>query len=720
MVDYAVDGNIAVLSVNNPPVNALSHRVREGLLNGIEKAARDDKVKAVIIIGKGRTFPSGADITEFDKPVREPWLTVVGRAIEASRKPVISALHGAALGGGLEIALFSHYRIASKKGSVGFPEVALGILPGAEGTVRLPRVTGPAVAMEMISSGRRVGAQEALKFGILDKVVEGDLLKEAKLFAESVKDKPLDGRRLKYVKPKGAESVDAIYEGALAEVKKRFKGFNAPVNCLMSVKGAVKLPYEESCALERQLFTELMSGGQSRAQRYAFFAERAATKWRLPCGASAANTKPSEITSTGVIGAGTMGSGIAICLIRVGIPVVMVERDEKMLQKGMRTISDILGESVRRKRMTSERRTECLRLLKGAASLEGLKDVDVVIEAVFENLALKKEIFAKLDKICKPSAILCSNTSTLDIDQIASATSRPDKVMGAHFFSPAYIMRLLENIYGAKTSPQTVATIMQLGKTIGKIPVLVKTCHGFVGNRMNQKFSSEAFFMLEEGALPQDIDQVLEDFGMPMGPFKVGDLAGLDIGWNIRQEVAKKLGVSLTLETKYLNAERYSSLADRLYEMGRHGRKTGKGWYRYEKPMAVKAYPDADVTEMINSHAKAIGLTRRTVSAQEIIERSTYAAINEGFKILEQGVAEKPEDIDVIWLYGFGFPRYRGGPMFYASQVGLSRVYERICHYHKTLPYSSYWVPSDLLRRLASYTTQLPMDQWTKFTDCKL
>jgi len=720
MVDYIEDGSFALLKVNNPPVNALSFKVREGLYNGIQRASKNSGIKAVVIIGKGRTFPSGADITEFGKPPKEPWLGAVGKELEESQKPVIAALHGTCLGGGLEIALFCHYRVAVASARVGFPEVSLGILPGGEGTVRLPRVTGAAVAMDLISSGRPIKAEEALKLGIIDQIVTGDLLTEAKAFAASVLNKPLEGRRLKNVVPNEAETVDKIYEVALVQVKKRMKNYVAPVSCLQAVKGAVKLSYEDACRNERDLFFDLMTGGQAQALQYAFFAERAAMKWKLPGGSSSSNTKPTEVKSVGIIGSGTMGSGIAICCIRNGIPVVLVERDDKMLEKGMAMISVVLQESVKRKRMTVKQRNECLRILRGSVNLEELNSVDVVIEAVFENLALKKEIFAKLDKICKKSAFLCSNTSSLEIDQIAEVTSRPGQVMGAHFFSPAYIMKLLENITGTHTSPETIATVTQLGKKIGKIPVLVKSCPSFVANRMNQKLTSEADFLVEEGALPQDVDQVMEDFGMPLGPFKVKDLAGNDIGWGIRKERAKIDGVTLSLDTKFVNGERYSSLGDRLCTHGRFGRKTGKGWYRYEKPMSSISYPDPDVEAVIEEHSRAMGITRRKISPQEILERCSYSMINEGFKILEEGVAQKPEDIDTIWLYGFNFPRYRGGPMFYASKIGLDKVYERICHYHKQLPYSSYWVPSDLLRRLASQETTLPISHWTKFYNSKL
>ncbi|BFY98349.1 hypothetical protein BsWGS_01389 [Bradybaena similaris] len=712
MVDYIVDGNIAILEINNPPVNALSVHVREGLLNGIQKAAKDGSVQAIVIIGKGSTFPSGADIREFGKPHKEPWLTAVGLEIEASKKPVVSALHGTALGGGLEVALFSHYRIADKKARVGFPEVKLGLLPGAEGTIRLPRLTGLAVAMRIITSGDHINAPEALKYGIVDQLVSGNLLQEAKTFAKSVIGKPLDSRRLSKIAVRDADTIDKQFDDALAEVKRKYKGMIAPVSCLKSIRGSAKLPFEEAANLEAALFRELLNSAQSAALRYSFFADRSAQRWKLPSGASIDSTKPQTIKSVAVIGAGTMGSGIAICFIRAGFPVLLVEQNDKLLQNAINNIGQILQGSVQLKRITAEQRNHSLQILRGETSLEKLTDVDLVVEAVFENLKLKQEIFAKLDKICKPSTLLCSNTSTLDIDKIAVATKRPDKVAGMHFFAPAHIMKLLENVYGAHTSPSTVATIMDVGKRIGKVSVLAKTCDGFVANRMNRMVINEAIFMLEEGALPQDVDRVLEDFGMSMGPFRVSDLSGTDVSWLIRQERAKEQGIRLTHETRFINGERHSSLPDRLHDLGRHGQKTGKGWYRYEKPFARTAYPDPEITDVIVNHSKSLGIQRQVIPPQEIIERCLFAAINEGFKVLEEGVAEKPENIDIIWQYGLGYPRYRGGPMFYASQVGLKKIYERICYYYDAFPHSSYWAPSDLLRKLASHSTEIPIDQW--------
>ncbi|XP_076436045.1 peroxisomal bifunctional enzyme-like [Babylonia areolata] len=720
MVDYRRQGVVAVLEVNNPPVNALSKHVRQGLLDCINRADRDNAVKAVVIICKGQTFIAGADIREFDKFPGGPAITEVGQRMEAADKPVVAAIHGTALGGGLEVALFCHYRIAIKSAKVGFPEVLIGILPGAAGTQRLPRVTDITVAMEMISSGKHVPAPKALEYGILDKVVEGDLLRESISFAQSVLGKPLDPRRLSHQPVKGADKLMPAFDAAMKQIKQKQKGMISPVACLKAVRSAADLPYNKGLERERSLLTELMTGSQSAALRYAFFAERAAQKWQLPCGANSTNTKGLAVKTTGVIGAGTMGTGIAICLLRAGLPVILVEQNQKFLDKGVSTVKMMFMDAVRRKLMTEDAARRYVKNLTPAVDMQQLAGVDLVIEAVYENLALKQEIFKKLDQICKPSAILCSNTSTIDIDLIASATKRPGQVIGTHFFAPAHIMRLLENVYGKDTSPQTAATVMELGRKIGKVSVLVKTCHGFVANRMYNHWSTEAVLLLEEGALPQDVDRVLEDFGMPLGPLKVSDLSGLDVGWRIRRVVAKLEGVEITPQTRFFRGERYCPLADKLYDLGRLGRKTGAGWYRYDKPGGRVAMADEDVEAVIKKHSADMGIERQVIPSQEILERCVYSAINEGFRILEMGVAARPEDIDVIWLYGFSFPRFMGGPMFYASQVGLAAVYERICYYHKNFPYSSYWVPSDLLRKLASSPKPVPIGQWMSFSASKL
>ncbi|XP_046548946.1 peroxisomal bifunctional enzyme-like [Haliotis rubra] len=695
MVDYKVVGSVAFLEVNNPPVNALSLSVRVGFVEGIERANKDKAVKAIIIIGSGSTFISGADIKEFGKPMRGPGLVEVGERIETSEKPVIAGIHGNALGGGLEIALFSHYRIALKNARVGFPEVLIGILPGAAGTQRLPRVTTVPVAMDLIASGRHVAAPEALKYGILDWVVEKDLPSECIKLAYNIIGKPLHDRRLRNRPVTPVENFAAVYDAALAKVTRRSKGFIAPVKCLQAVKAAVTAEsYAAGLKEEGRLFMDLMKSGQARALQYAFFAERATARWQLPTGENYKTCKPLPIKTIGVIGAGTMGSGIAVTALRAGLSVTLVEQERKFLDRGVAMIKSVLEGSVRLNKLSPKAMQKSMSLLKPTVSMDDLRDVDLVIEAVFENLDLKKQIFGKLDKICKAETILCSNTSSLDIDKIASATERPGRVAGMHFFVPAYVMRLLENVYGKATSGTTVATIMQLGKKLGQVSVLVGTCNSFVANRTMSKYGSQATFLVEEGSLPQEVDQVLTDFGMPMGTFAVGDLSGLDIGWNIRTEIAKAQGMNLTFATRYMGGDQYSSLSDRLVQKGRIGRKVGKGWYKYDKPNGKVATPDPEVTQIVLDHCKELGIQRHKISPQEVVERTMYAAVNEGFRCLEDGVAAKPEDIDVCWLLGFGFPRYQGGPMFYASQVGLRNVYDKICQFHERFPNQSIWMPS--------------------------
>ncbi|XP_060073871.1 peroxisomal bifunctional enzyme-like [Ylistrum balloti] len=717
MVDYSVNGSVALLLVNNPPVNALSHAVRKGLADGMLKAEKDRNVKAIVIAGKGRTFPAGADIREFSRPKREPWLTSVGNNIESSRKPVVAAIHGTCLGGGLEVALFCHYRVALKSAKVGFPEVALGILPGAAGTQRLPRVTGLPIAFDMITSGRHVSADQAKKYGIIDEVFTGDIVNSGIKYALSMVGKSTIPRRLRAVQVPGGENVQEYADAAMAQVKKKYKGYQAPVYCVRAIKASVEKPYDLGVKNEETLFKVLGQSGQARAQQYAFFAERLVGKWQMP-GGNSETAKPLPVRSTAVIGAGTMGSGIAVCILSAGLPCYLVEQNEKFLNNGVKTIKALMEGSVKLGKISVEVGQRAASLLKPTMSYDDLTGVDLVIEAVYENLDLKKEIFAKLDKICKPSTILCSNTSSLDIDRIAVATNRPEKCVGVHFFAPAYHMKLLENIYSTRTSPVTAATVMKLGKTIGKVPVLVKSCQGFLANRMNTPYGTEATFLVEEGALPWEVDQVMEDFGMPMGPFKVRDLSGLDINVKITEEIAKTFGIKLTDETRFVGGNRYSHLNATLVNMGRLGRKSGKGWYKYEKAGGKLATVDDEVISVLERHCRRLGMERRTVSSQEIIERLLYPCINEGFKILEEGIAKRPEDIDISWLYGFTFPKYLGGPMYYASQVGLDRIYDRICHYHEAFPYSKHWVPSLLLRRLSEQN--IPLSQWMASPGAKL
>ncbi|XP_077978483.1 peroxisomal bifunctional enzyme-like [Glandiceps talaboti] len=706
MADYRKEGNVAVITLKNPPVNALGYPVRLGVSTGIKKAISDSDVSAVVICGSGNVFSAGADISEFSQGShkKEPNLSTLLHEVEACSKPVVAALQGVALGGGLELALGCHYRVANKPTRIGFPEVLIGILPGATGTQRLPRVAGITNAIDLILSGRHVLGKQALRMGIVDLVVGGDVVKAAIVMARDVAKKPVAPRRICNMPVKGAEHADVLFEAARKRVMKRARGAIAPINCLRAIQASVTSPsYEEGVKKERELSTFLGTGGQAFAMQYAFFAERTAQKWELPGGkVTYKSSKPLPVKSTAVIGCGTMGTGITICLIGANIPVILVEADQKFLDRGMGLIKQIFERNVKQKRMSQDMAKKQMSMITPSLDYNQLKDVDLVIEAVYENMKLKKEIFAKLDAVCKPQTVLCSNTSSLDIDQMASATKRPDKVVGTHFFSPAHVMKLLENIRGKHSSPETIATVMSLGKQINKVSVLVGNCHGFVGNRIMFQYTSQAAFLLEEGCLPAEVDRVLEDFGFPMGPFKVSDLSGLDVGWRIRQEqglTGKNLPPGTPVRVRH--GQRYCPLGDILCENGRFGQKSGKGFYKYERPGAYEAMNDPEVEDMIIKYCREQGIVRRKIPYQEILERCLYGMINEGFRILEDGIAARMEDIDAIWLYGYGWPRHTGGPMYYATKmVGLPKVYERICYYQSKHPDMIVWQPSDLLRKM--------------------
>ncbi|KAH3795882.1 peroxisomal bifunctional enzyme-like [Dreissena polymorpha] len=711
MAEYSIRDSVAIIQLDNAPVNALSVAVRTGLYDGIERAAGDGSVKAVVVCGKGGNFCAGADIKEFDEGSKGPWITEIGDFMDRMRKPVVAAIEGVALGGGLEVALFCHYRIAAKNARVGQPEVNIGLIPGGGGTVRLPRAAGFKQALEMIVTGNPVRAERALKMGVLDEVVSGNILEAGIKFALSKAhiDTSLACLRNRPVRMDGL-NIDTKADAALAHVKSKYKGFEAPMFCVKAVVNAARVPYDDAIQKEREYFFELRTSGQSQALRYAFFAERQIARWGLPGGGDYRTARAIPVRSVGVVGAGTMGAGIALCIITSGLPCVLLEQNQEFLEKGVTSLRGQLMGTVRLGKMTAGEAEVCLSRLKPSTSMEDLKHVDMVIEAVFEDLKLKREVFERLDKTCKPETILCTNTSTLDIDSVATATGRPDKVVGTHFFAPSYLMKLLENIYGSRTSPETVATVMRFGKTIRKVPVLVGSCTGFVANRMLAPYTAEAQFCVEEGASPAQVDSVLMDFGMPMGTFRVSDLSGIDVSFSIRREAARKLGVTLTVDSRYFRGQRHCSLIERLVEKGRLGRKTGKGWYKYEGPGGTVPLEDPDVLEIIETHCRALGIERRNVGSHEIQERMQLAMINEGFKILEEGICTRAEEIDVIWLYGFGWPRYLGGPMFYASKLGLKRVFEKICTFHKRFPHSQHWVPSVLLGKLSE--SGLPLSKW--------
>ncbi|HEX9811788.1 MAG TPA: 3-hydroxyacyl-CoA dehydrogenase NAD-binding domain-containing protein [Burkholderiales bacterium] len=682
VVTFSKEGNIGVITVNNPPVNALSQAVRAGLRDAVAQGIADDDVAAMVVICEGRTFIAGADIREFGKPPQEPALESVTKFMEDSPKPIIAAIHGTALGGGFEVALSCHFRVAVANAKVGLPEVKLGIIPGSGGTQRLPRLIGVRPALDMIVSGDHVAATKAHVYGAIDKIVEGDLKSAAIAFA----GRAIEERRpLRRASQLGAKHESSNFFDEYAKsIARKSRGFLAPFRAIDAVKAATELPFDEGMKREREIFNELMASSQSKAQRHVFFAEREVAKIPgLPEG-----TKPREVKSVGILGAGTMGGGIAMCFANVGIPVTLLEMNQENLDRGLAAIKKNYANTVSKGGLTQEEMDKRMALIKPTLSYDDLKDADMAIEAVFEEMEIKREVFGKLDAVCKPGAVLASNTSYLDIDKIAAGTKRPHDVMGMHFFSPANVMRLLENVRGAKTAPEVYATAMEVGKRIKKVPVLVRVCDGFVGNRMLAKRSRECGFMLEEGALPQQIDKVLYDFGFPMGPFAVGDLAGLDVGWRNRKSRLDRLSPR----------EKANNILDKICEMGRYGQKTGAGYYRYDDKRVSS--PDPLIEELIVKHSKERGIERRQIGDQEIIERSIYSMINEGARILDEGIAARPLDIDVVWIYGYGFPVYRGGPMFYADQVGLKTIYDAILKYQKQVG-AQYWTPAPLLEKLA-------------------
>ncbi|HYM30110.1 MAG TPA: 3-hydroxyacyl-CoA dehydrogenase NAD-binding domain-containing protein [Candidatus Cybelea sp.] len=683
LVDFQKHGAIGVITINNPPVNALSQGVRQGLAEGVAKGVADPAIAAMVIIGGGRTFIAGADIREFGKPMMAPGLHEVLDAMEASSKPLVAAIHGTALGGGLEVALTCHWRVAIDSAQVGLPEVKLGLLPGAGGTQRLPRLVGAQAALDMIVSGNPINARKALAAGVVDEVVTGDLLAGAIAFAEKVVKEKRPLRLVSKIDDKVKNTDPKVFADFRKANERKLRGFFAPWRCIECVEAACTLPFAEGMKRERDLFMQCMASPERAAQIHAFFAEREASK--IPD--VPADTPPKKIAKAAIVGAGTMGGGIAMNFANVGIPVKILEVSQEALSKGLGVIEKNYATSVQRGSMPQAAMDKALGLISGTQRYEDIGDADIVIEAVFEEMPIKKQVFGKLDQVMKPGAILASNTSTLDIDEIASATKRPEAVIGTHFFSPANVMKLLENVRGKKSSKETIATVMALGKQIRKVPVLAGNCDGFIGNRMLAGYGREAAFLLEEGTTPWRIDKVLYDFGMPMGPFAMGDLAGLDVGWRIRKGKAHLRKAD----------ERYSTIADQLCELGRFGQKTGAGYYKYEGRNAV---PDPLVEEMIVQSARQHGIKRREITDQEIISRCLYPLINIGAQILDEGIAIRSGDIDITYIYGYGFPVYRGGPMFWAEQTGLKNVLATIEKYHAE--HGKNWEPAPLLKRLVA------------------
>jgi len=686
LVRISKDNDVAVITIDNPPVNALSPGVPEGVLAAIDEMNGDAAIKAAVVIGGGRTFVAGADIKEFGKMTsggpRRSLLPLLLR-IEDSGKPVVMAIHGTAFGGGLELAMAGHYRVASPTAQVGQPEVNLGIIPGAGGTQRLPRLVGFAKAVEMCAGGKPVSAREAAALGLIDRLIEGDLLAGAVAFAREVAGKPAPKTRARAEKLGTAAESAKIFAAARDAAGKKQRGLKAPLAAIDAVEAATKLPFEEGCQVEAKLFTECLFSDQSKALIHVFFGEREVAKIPdIP-----KETALIPVNSVAIVGSGTMGGGIAMVFANAGIPVLLKDVDEAALNLGMEKIRKNYASSVQRGRFTQAFVDERLKLITPVFNYHAFSGVDMVIEAVFEGMALKKTVFTDLDRACRKGAILASNTSTLNIDEIAGSTSRPEAVIGTHFFSPANVMRLLELVRGKKTSKEVIATCMQLSKKLGKIGVLVGNCRGFVGNRMFGPYRREAQFLIEEGAEVEAVDKALVDFGMAMGPLATGDLAGLDVGWRIRKEYRhlEKPGI------------RQPFAEDRLCEMGRYGQKTVRGWYRYDENRRASVDPElADLVRKWNADA---GIPQRQISAAEIVDRCIYALVNEGARILEEGYALRAVDIDIIYLNGYGFPAYRGGPMWHADTVGLQKVYQRVCEFHKQ--HGELWAPAPLLQRLA-------------------
>ena len=690
--EYKVHGDVAVITMNNPPVNGLGHATRLGLAGGLEQANADPSVKAIVITGAGKAFSGGADINEFGTPkaLAEPNLGSVIQAIEYSAKPVVAAVHSIAMGGGLELALGCHYRIAAPGANIALPEVKLGLIPGAGGTQRLPRAMGVEIALNMIVSGEPVKSELlAQQPGqkLFDRMAASaqSLMEEAIAFARSVADaRPLPlVRDLPCKHPLG----EAYFQFARNMVKGMAKNFPAPPKCVDAVEAATQMKFEQGMAAEREIFVNLMLTPESRALRHIFFAERAASK--IPD--VSADTPQREIKSVAVIGAGTMGGGISMNFLNAGIPVKILEMKQEALDKGVATIRKNYEAQVKKGKLKADKYDQRMSLLSTTLDYKDLKDADLVIEAVFEEMGVKQKVFETLDATMKPGAILASNTSTLDVNKIASFTRRPQDVVGMHFFSPANVMKLLEVIRGEKTGKDVLATVMTLGKKIKKTAVVSGVCDGFIGNRMVEQYSRQAGFLLDEGATPQQVDKAIEKFGFAMGPFRMGDLAGNDIGWAIRKRRAIEHPNML-----------YSRTADKLCELGRFGQKTGAGWYDYQ-PGKRDAIPSELVGKMIEDHRKELGITPRKIADEEIVQRLVFALVNEGARILEDGIASKASDIDMVYLTGYGFPVYRGGPMLYADQVGLFNVAQAMKRFQRNpRDDAKFWEPAPLLARLVA------------------
>ncbi len=679
---YVVRDGVAVITLNNPPVNGLGNALRAAILQALEKADADPAVKAAVIIGSAKAFSGGADIREFNAPRLTPDRPEVNDRQDALKKPLVAAIGGFALGGGLELALGCHYRVAAPRAQLGLPEVKLGILPGSGGTQRLPRVVPMAEAVKMMTTGNPITSERAKELGLVDEIIEGDLLEGAIGFAKTKLGKPLPRIRDRTANVDG--DPKAFFARVREELAKESKGYPAPLLILECAEAAATRPFDEGRRLERANFDKLVSGPESKALRHMFFAERQTSK--IPDVPD--DTPVREINTAAVVGAGTMGGGIAMSFANAGIPVTLVDMTQEALDRGLNTIRKNYQGTVAKGRLTSSDMDKRMSLIRGSANLGNIADADIVIEAVFERMDVKQELFRKLDGIVKQGAILATNTSTLDVDKIAAATTRAPDVIGTHFFSPANVMRLLEVVRGKRTAKEVLATTMKLGKRLKKVAVVSGVCDGFIGNRMLEKYGQQALFLLDEGASPRQVDQALQNWGMAMGPFAMYDMAGQDIGWEIRKRRYQERPDFV-----------YSRIADRVCELGRFGQKTGKGMYRYE-PGSRKPIPDPEVDVLISQYRKEIGVEPRSIADHEIVERCIYALVNEGAHILEEGIALRASDIDMVYLTGYGFPPYRGGPMFYADTVGLPKVLAAIERFRNGYQ-GAQWKPAPLLLRLA-------------------
>ena len=680
-----IDG-VGVITLDNPPVNAFSMALRTAIRDALNEGVQDSSVVALVLTGGGRMFSAGADITEFSSGVsnQPPTLPDIIELIENSPKPIVAALHGNAMGGGCEVGLGCHARCASAGTKIGLPEVTLGLLPGAGGTQRMPRVLGVKAALDLIVTGKPLDAKKAHAGGLVDELVPagGDLVATAVALAKrlAAAGGPPAKTSEREDRLEEARQQPTLFDDYRKSIARQARGYEAPYVCIDCIEASVTRTFEEGLAFERDAFQKLRASDQSKALRHVFFAERQASRVR----GVGPDTKELPIKSGAVLGCGTMGGGIAMNFANAGIPVTVTEGDQAALDRGIDLIRKNYAATVSKGRMSQDAMDQCMALITPTLDVDSVADSDIVIEAVFENMDLKKDIFTRLDSLCRPDAVLATNTSSLDVNEIAAVTSRPEQVVGLHFFSPANVMKLLEIVRGARTSPEVLATALGLSKTMGKVGIVVGVCDSFAANRSLYAYTRQAGFLIEEGALPEQVDRVIYDFGFPMGPFAVGDLAGIDVGYKIRQHRPEPEG-------------RYSAIADKLYLMGRYGQKTGKGWFRYEDGRTP--IPDPEVTGLILQESKALGIERREISDEEILQRCLYPMINEGARILQEGIVERASDFDLIWLYGYGFPRYRGGPMFWADLLGVDHVYEVMKEFHEV--HHDWLEPAPLLERLA-------------------